>query len=136
MNWIASFAKYPYAQVTALPAAEGDCGRQHRLVHRRKGGLHLERPLGRSTERPPGGKALEGDFGVVPFPGTVPGASTLGQGNFNIIPKGAAHPAQAFEFITWLAGYHNEAFTASIDPKGGWVPAGLRSPRRLLTSPG
>ncbi|HYA45780.1 MAG TPA: hypothetical protein VED59_09235, partial [Acidimicrobiales bacterium] len=58
------------------------------------------------------------------FPGTVPVAATLGQGNFNIIPKGAAHPEQAFEFISWLAGYHNETFMGTIDPKGGWVPAG------------
>ncbi len=67
---------------------------------------------------------LEGHFGVVAFPGTVGGPSTIGQGNFNIIPKGSAHPAQAFEFISWLAGFHNGSFVASIDPIGGWVPAG------------
>ena len=36
----------------------------------------------------------------------------------------AAHAAQAFEFISWLAGYNNESFVGSIDPLGGWVPAG------------
>jgi multiple sugar transport system substrate-binding protein len=71
-----------------------------------------------------GGKGLQGDFGVIPFPGTVGGPSTIGQGNFNIIPQGSAHPAQAFEFISWLAGYQNEAFMGTIDPKGGWVPGG------------
>jgi len=67
---------------------------------------------------------LAGHFGVEAFPGTVPIPSTIGQGNFNIIPKGSAHPAQAFEFMTWLAGYQNESFMGSIDPVGGWVPGG------------
>jgi ABC-type glycerol-3-phosphate transport system substrate-binding protein len=66
---------------------------------------------------------MVGNFGVVPFPGTVAGPSTIGQGNFNIIPKGAADPTAAFEFITWLAGFNNVKFTANIDPQGGWVPA-------------
>jgi ABC-type glycerol-3-phosphate transport system substrate-binding protein len=61
---------------------------------------------------------------VIPFPGTVGGSSTLGQGNFNIIPKGASDPQAAFEFITWLAGFNNVKFTSNIDPQGGWVPAG------------
>ena len=59
----------------------------------------------------------------MPFPSTVGGPSTFGQGNYNIIPKGAAHPQQAFEFIAWLAGYNNESFMTPIDPKGGWMPA-------------
>jgi multiple sugar transport system substrate-binding protein len=67
--------------------------------------------------------SIVGNFGVVPFPNTVGAPSTFGQGNYNIIPKGAAHPQQAFEFIAWLAGYHNETFNSQIDPKGGWMPA-------------
>ena len=66
---------------------------------------------------------MVGNFGVVPFPGTEPGPSTFGQGNYNIIPKGAAHPAAAFTFISWLAGFDNTKFTSSMDPKGGWIPA-------------
>jgi multiple sugar transport system substrate-binding protein len=125
MNWIASYAKYPYAQVMALQAAEGQvAGGQTDIFSAGKAGFVLSGPWEGAQNIPGANKALVGHFGVIPFPGTVGGPSTIGQGNFNIIPKGSAHPAQAFEFVAWLAGYHNEAFTASIDPKGGWVPAG------------
>jgi multiple sugar transport system substrate-binding protein len=125
MNWIATFSKYPYAQVTALQAAEGTiAGGNTDLFTGAKAGFILSGPWEGAQNVPVANPALEGKFGVVPFPGPVPGPSTLGQGNFNIIPKGSAHPAQAFEFIAWLAGYNNAAFTASIDPIGGWVPAG------------
>jgi multiple sugar transport system substrate-binding protein len=66
---------------------------------------------------------MASNFGVVAFPGTVAGPSTFGQGNYNIIPKGAANPSAAFTFISWLAGYNNVTFTSQIDPKGGWMPA-------------
>lgn len=125
MKWIASFAKYPYAQVEALQAAEGSvAGGQTDVFSGGKAGFFLSGPWEGAQNIPVANPKMEGNFGVIPFPGTVPIPSTLGQGNFNIIPKGAAHPHQAFEFIAWLAGYHNEAFTASIDPKGGWIPAG------------
>ena len=67
--------------------------------------------------------SMDGNFGVVAFPGTEPGPSTFGQGNYNIIPQGAAHPSAAFTFISWLAGYDNVTFTSTMDPKGGWMPA-------------
>ncbi len=70
--------------------------------------------------------AMVGNFGVEAFPGTEPGPSTFGQGNYNIIPKGAADPQAAFTFIAWLAGYNNVTFTSPIDPKGGWMPASPR----------
>jgi len=125
MDWIATFSKYPYAQVTALQAAEGTiAGGNTDLFTGAKAGFILSGPWEGAQNVPVANPALEGKFGVVPFPGPVPGPSTLGQGNFNIIPKGSSHPAQAFEFIAWLAGYNNAAFTASIDPIGGWVPAG------------
>jgi multiple sugar transport system substrate-binding protein len=66
---------------------------------------------------------MVGNFGVVAFPGTQPGPSTIGAGNMNIIPKGASDPAAAFEFVTWLAGFNNTTFTSGMDPKGGWMPA-------------
>jgi len=68
-------------------------------------------------------KSMVGNFGVEAFPGTQPGPSTFGQGNYNIIPKGASDPSAAFTFITWLAGFDNLGFTSSEDPKGGWIPA-------------
>lgn len=125
MNWIASYAKYPYAQVMALQTAEGQvAGGQTDIWTAAKSGFELTGPWEGAQNIPVSNPALEGNFGVEAFPGTVPIPSTLGQGNFNIIPKGAAHPAQAFEFISWLAGYHNESYMGTIDPKGGWVPAG------------
>jgi multiple sugar transport system substrate-binding protein len=125
MNWIASFDKYPYAQVMAEQTALGYvAGGQTDIFTNGKSGFELSGPWVGAQNVPVSNPDLEGHFGVEAFPGIVPGPSTLGQGNFNIIPKGSAHPAQAFEFISWLAGYHNESFVGSIDPKGGWVPAG------------
>jgi multiple sugar transport system substrate-binding protein len=125
MNWLASFDKYPFAQVEAMQAAQGQvAGGQTDIFVGGRAGFVLSGPWEGAQDIPVSNPTMEGNFGVIPFPGTVGGPSTIGQGNFNIIPKGAAHPAQAFEFIAWLAGYNNEAFTASIDPIGGWVPAG------------
>jgi multiple sugar transport system substrate-binding protein len=126
MNWIASYDKYSYAQVMALQTAMGQvAGGQTDIFSGGKAGFTLSGPWEGAQNIPQsGGKGLQGDFGVIPFPGIVGGPSTIGQGNFNIIPKGSAHPAQAFEFISWLAGYNNANFIGAIDPKGGWVPAG------------
>lgn len=125
MNWIASYAKYPYSQIMALQTAVGQvAGGQTDIWTRGLAGFVLSGPWEGAQNVPTSNPGMIGNFGVEAFPGTVPIPSTLGQGNFNIIPKGSAHPQQAFEFISWLAGYHNEAFMGSIDPKGGWVPAG------------
>ena len=125
MKWIASYDKYPYAQVQALQTALGQvAGGQTDIWTNGKSGFELSGPWVGAQNVPTSNPDLEDHFGVEAFPGIVPKPSTLGQGNFNIIPKGSAHPAQAFEFISWLAGYHNESFVGSIDPKGGWVPAG------------
>ena len=124
MKWIASYAKYSYAQVMALQTALGEvAGGQTDIWTNGKSGFELTGPWEGAQNVPTSNPNLEGGFGVMAFPGIVGGPSTLGQGNFNIIPKGA-HAAQAFEFITWLAGYNNESFVGSIDPVGGWVPAG------------
>jgi len=125
MKWIASFDKYPYAQVMALQTALGEvAGGQTDIWTNGKSGFELSGPWVGAQNVPTSNPDLEGHFGVIAFPGIVGGPSTLGQGNFNIIPKGSAHPAEAFEFISWLAGYNNESFVGSIDPLGGWVPAG------------
>jgi multiple sugar transport system substrate-binding protein len=126
MNWIASYDQYPYAQVMALQTASGQvAGGQTDLFTAGKAGFTLSGPWEGAQNIPQsGGKGLQGNFGVIPFPGTVGAPSTIGQGNFNIVPKGSAHPLQAFEFISWLAGYDNAAFMGKIDPLGGWVPGG------------
>ena len=125
MNWIASYAKYPYSQIMALQTAVGQvAGGQTDIWTRGLAGFVLSGPWEGTQNVPTSNPGMLGNFGVEAFPGTVPIPSTLGQGNFNIIPKGSAHPQQAFEFISWLAGYQNEAFMGTIDPKGGWVPGG------------
>ena len=125
MNWIASYDKYPYTQVMALQTALGYvAGGQTDIWVNGKAGFVLSGPWEGAQNVPTSNPSLEGGFGVEAFPGTVPIPSTLGQGNFNIIPKGSAHPAQAFEFMTWLSGYQNENFMGTIDPVGGWVPGG------------
>jgi len=125
MNWIASYDKYSYAQVMALQTAVGEvAGGQTDIWTRGLAGFVLSGPWEGAQSVPTSNPAMEGNFGVEAFPGTVPIPSTLGQGNFNIIPKGSAHPAQAFEFISWLAGFQNEGFMGKIDPLGGWVPGG------------
>lgn len=125
MNWIASYDKYPYSQVMALQTAEGEvAGGQTDLFTGEKAAFILSGPWEGAQDVPTANPAMKGDFGVEPFPASVGGASTIGQGNFNIIPKGSKHPQQAFEFISWLAGFNNANFIGGIDPTGGWIPAG------------
>ena len=44
------------------------------------------------------------DWGVAPFPSAVPGLSGVTYAAFDtfVIPKGAKHPAEAFEFIAYV----------------------------------
>lgn len=124
MNWIASYAKYSYSNVMALQTALGQvAGGQTDIWTAGKSGFVLSGPW-EGTNVPTQNPSLQGKFGVESFPAATGGPSTIGQGNFNIIPKGSKHPQQAFEFIAWLAGYHNESYMGKIDPTGGWVPAG------------
>ena len=126
MNFIKSYAQYPYSQVMALQTAMGQvAGGAGDIWSNGKAGFVLSGPWEGQVEVPATDTALESNYGVVPFPGTSKYiGSTLGQGNFVIVPKGTKHPQQAIEFIAWLAGYHNAAFMAKIDTAGGWVPGG------------
>jgi multiple sugar transport system substrate-binding protein len=125
MNWIASYDKYSYSQVQALQTAEGQvAGGQTDLFTGDKAAFILSGPWEGAQNVPTANPSLEGHIGVVSFPGTVGGASTIGQGNFNIIPKSSKHPQQAFEFEAWLAGYKNANYIAKIDTVGGWIPGG------------
>ena len=124
MDWLTNFKPYPYAQVNSMNATYGAvAGGDDDPFVAGKEGFNMDGPWEGAQNVPDANPAMEGNFGVVPFPGTVAGPSTIGQGNFNIIPKGASDPAAAFEFITWLAGFNNVKFTANMDPQGGWVPA-------------
>jgi ABC-type glycerol-3-phosphate transport system substrate-binding protein len=122
MDFIQSYANYSYSQVQALQTAEGQvAGGAGDIFSNGKAGFVLSGPWEGQQEVPATDTSLEGNFGVEPFPG-IP--STIGQGNFVIIPKGSKHPAQAAEFIAWLSGYKNAAFAAKIDTAGGWIPGG------------
>ncbi|MHB1781526.1 MAG: extracellular solute-binding protein [Acidimicrobiales bacterium] len=125
MKMFQSLDKYPYAQVNSMEATFGAvAGGDDDAFVAGKEGFNMDGPWEGIQNIPVTNPKMEKNFGVVPFPGTLPGPSTPGQGNFNIIPKGASNPAAAFEFITWLAGYNNIKFTSTEDPKGGWMPAG------------
>jgi multiple sugar transport system substrate-binding protein len=124
MKMFQGLDKYPYAQVNSMEATFGEVsGGDDDAFVAGKEGFNMDGPWESIQNIPVTNPKMEGNFGVVPFPGTLAGPSTPGQGNFNIIPKGASDPAAAFEFMTWLAGYNNIKFTASEDPKGGWMPA-------------
>jgi multiple sugar transport system substrate-binding protein len=123
-NFFSQYAKYPYSDIAALETAYGAvAGGNDDAFVAGKEGFYMDGPWEGAQNIPVTNPAMASNFGVVAFPGTVAGPSTFGQGNYNIIPKGAANPAAAFTFISWLAGYNNVAFTSQIDPKGGWMPA-------------
>jgi multiple sugar transport system substrate-binding protein len=123
-NFFAQYDSYPYSTVNALETAYGNvAGGDDDAFVAGKEGFNMDGPWEGAQNIPVTNTSMVGNFGVVPFPYTVGGPSTFGQGNYNIIPKGAAHPAQAFTFISWLDGYNNATFTSQIDPKGGWMPA-------------
>jgi multiple sugar transport system substrate-binding protein len=123
-NFFSQYASYPYSSVAAMETAYGAvAGGDDDAFVAGKEGFNMDGPWEGAQNIPVTNPSMVGNFGVVPFPNTVGGPSTFGQGNYNIIPKGSAHPQQAFEFIAWLAGYQNEAFNSQIDPKGGWMPA-------------
>jgi multiple sugar transport system substrate-binding protein len=123
-NFFAQYDKYPYSSVAGMETAYGSvAGGDDDAFVAGKEGFNMDGPWEGAQNIPVTNPSMDSNFGVVPFPNSVGGPSTFGQGNFNIIPKGAAHPKQAFEFIAWLAGYQNESFNAQIDPKGGWMPA-------------
>jgi len=123
-NFFAQYDTYPFSQVDAMETAYGSvAGGDDDAFVAGKEGFNMDGPWEGAQNIPVTNPSMVHNFGVVPFPNSVGGPSTFGQGNFNIIPKGASHPKQAFEFIAWLAGYDNEAFNSQMDPKGGWMPA-------------
>jgi multiple sugar transport system substrate-binding protein len=123
-KFFATYDKYPYSDVAAMETAYGAvAGGDDDAFVAGKEGFDMDGPWEGAQNIPVTNPKMVGNFGVVAFPGTEPGPSTFGQGNYNIIPKGASDPSAAFTFITWLAGYDNTSFTSTMDPKGGWMPA-------------
>jgi multiple sugar transport system substrate-binding protein len=123
-NFFAQYDHYPYSAVDAMETAYGNvAGGDDDAFVAGKEGFIMDGPWEGAQNIPVTNPSMTRNFGVVAFPHTVGGPSTFGQGNYNIVPKGASDPAAAFTFISWLAGYNNTAFTSQIDPKGGWMPA-------------
>jgi multiple sugar transport system substrate-binding protein len=123
-NFFAQYDSYPYSDVVALQTAYGNvAGGDDDAFVAGKEGFNMDGPWEGAQNIPVTNQSMVSNFGVVAFPNTVGGPSTFGQGNYNIIPKGASNPSAAFTFISWLAGYNNETFTSQMDPKGGWMPA-------------
>jgi multiple sugar transport system substrate-binding protein len=122
-DFFAQYDKYPYSDITALEAAYGGvAGGDDDAFVAGKEGFNMDGPWEGAQNIPVTNPAMVGNFGVEAFPGVEPGPSTFGQGNYNIIPKGASDPSAAFTFIAWLAGYDNISFNSAMDPKGGWMP--------------
>jgi multiple sugar transport system substrate-binding protein len=123
-NFLAQYDSYPLSDVEAMQAAYGAvAGGDDDPFVAGKMGFDMDGPWEGAQNIPVTNPSMNSNFGVVAFPGTVGQPSTFGQGNYNIIPKGASNPQAAFTFAAWLAGYDNATFTAQIDPKGGWMPA-------------
>jgi multiple sugar transport system substrate-binding protein len=123
-NFLAQYESYPLSDVTAMQAAYGAvAGGDDDPFVAGKEGFDMDGPWEGAQNIPVTNASMVKNFGVVPFPGTVGQPSTFGQGNYNIIPKGASDPQAAFTFAAWLAGYNNETFISQMDPKGGWMPA-------------
>jgi multiple sugar transport system substrate-binding protein len=129
MNFFQSYAQYSYSQVMALQTALGTvAGGSTDIWGSGKSMFMLSGPWEGQVTVPSTDPSLEGNFGVEAFPGNAQyTGATLGQGNFNIIPKGAAHAKDAFEFMAWMSGYGSRSQAtaiAKIDTQGGWVPGG------------
>lgn len=65
------------------------------------------------------------EYDAIPLPAPKDGGnynSTAIDANFQVMPKGCKHPAEAFKFMAWFSGYGAEQTVASILTKGGWVP--------------
>ncbi len=123
-KFFASYANEPYALFNSLSTAYGAvAGGDDDPFVAGKQGFTMDGPWEGAQNIPVTNPAMEHNFGVEAFPGIRPGPSTFGQGNYNIIPKGAKNPSAAFTFIAWLAGFGNEKFASSMLPKGGWMPA-------------
>jgi multiple sugar transport system substrate-binding protein len=114
-NFLAQYDSYPLSDVEAMQAAYGAvAGGDDDPFVAGKMGFDMDGPWEGAQNIPVTNPSMNSNFGVVAFPGTVGQPSTFGQGNYNIIPKGASNPQAAFTFAAWLAGYDNATFTAQI----------------------
>ena len=122
MKYLAKYSKYPSSQVQGLEAAVGNAvgGSVDPFVMGKAGfwisGMWEIPEI--SSQNP---SMQYGAEPIPPAPGGRAGATWI-NGNYNVIPKGAPHTQQAWQFMTWMSGYHNAAWAAQALPQGGWIP--------------
>ena len=93
-NLLAQYDNYPLSDVEAMQAAYGAvAGGDDDPFVAGKMGFDMDGPWEGAQNIPVTNPSMNSNFGVVAFPGTVGQPSTFGQGNYNIIPKGAVEPA-------------------------------------------
>ena len=99
-NFFNQYSNYPYSSVAAMETAYGSvAGGDDDAFVAGKEGFNMDGPWEGAQNIPVTNPSMVNNFGVVAFPNTVGGPSTFGQGNYNIIPKGSAHPQQALVYI-------------------------------------
>ena len=88
MKWIASFDKYPYAQVMALQTDLGFvAGGQTDIFTNGKSGFELSGPWVGAQNVPTSNPDLEGNFGVESFPGVPRGRARSGKATSTSSPR-------------------------------------------------
>jgi multiple sugar transport system substrate-binding protein len=125
MAYMAQFKKYSYSAVTGFSDAFGSVnGGSENAFDMGKQAFDLNGPWIGADDIPQDNPGMQ--FGVAPMP-TASGGGSSGcsdvWGNYNVIPKGAQHPAAAWTFMTWMAGYDNTAWAAKTMVLGAWLPA-------------
>lgn len=122
-NFFAKFNKYPSAQVSAFETGlSGAGGGSEDPFELGKAGFYINGMWEIPTIQKFNPQL---QYGAVPIP-IAPGGyynTTWVNGGYNEIPSGAKYPQQAFEFISWLTGYHNAAWAAQAYTTGGWIPS-------------
>lgn len=122
MNYIAQYSKYPSSDVNGLETAVGNAsGGSVDAFVEGKAGFWVT-GMWEIPEIVSQNPSLQ--YGVEPVPAPPGGQTgvTWINGNYNVIPKGAPHPQQAWQFMTWMSGYHNASWAAQALPQGGWIP--------------
>jgi multiple sugar transport system substrate-binding protein len=74
------------------------------ILHQRPSMFGVAGEAAYDTSRPAAERRAQCDFAVAPFPSAVPGLENVTYAAYDslVIPKGAKHPAEAFEFIAYV----------------------------------
>lgn len=123
MKWIQSYDHYPAAEVSGFQSSLGSLSTSP--FDTGKVGFYIQGPW-QIPENKTNDPSMKWGVEPVPAPSGGNSGTTDVNGNYNIIPKGAKHQKQAWEFTAWFAGYKNTQFAAKYLPEGGWIPPSPR----------